>query len=637
MRMGIGLGIGINRSNYAQGIFNAYSARVVVDGGVTEAGGCVDAGATSLLQTASLLLIPSGYKGGKLYAEIPTNGNGDLTWTRGSDAFRTNSSGLIQRVPWNLVQYSEEFSNSAWTKSATTLTANTTVAPNGTTTADTLIENTANSSHQIFQSITNVNGATPYTAMIYVKENANRNVAIRIQDAAFTYGQVVVTYNLNTGALISQVATSNGVIVSTSATLTNGYYLIAVSFSINLSTSFRYDVLMVNGTSNSYTGDGTSSIVIWGAQLNIGTTAETYLPTTDRLNFPRLSYMYGSCPSVLLEPQRTNLTLYSAQFDDATWVKDFSSVTANTTTSPDGTTNADTYTGNGSLGAKFTYQTNSVTSGTTYAISVYAKKNTNNFLQINTATASFGVNAWANFNLDSGVVGTVGSSATASIQNVGNGWYRCVITAPAVATGSFASAVFTLITSATSVRSESNTLSTSVFLWGAQLEVGGYSTTYIPTTSATATRVADSASKTGISSLIGQTEGVIFADVYLDIRQSYTYFAIAPNIGSTSTYIGIGFTSTAIIFEVVNSGVQCSIQYSNSATGRFKIAGAYKANDFVLYVNGTQMGTDTSGTVPTCSEIGLFQYSQNQPMRYNQIALFNTRLTNAELASLTTL
>jgi len=94
-RMGIGLGVGINRSNYAQGIFNAYNSRVVADGGVTEAGACVDA-VSGLLLTASLLLIPSGYKSGKAYAEIPTNGNGDLTWTRASTANRTNSSGNIE-------------------------------------------------------------------------------------------------------------------------------------------------------------------------------------------------------------------------------------------------------------------------------------------------------------------------------------------------------------------------------------------------------------------------------------------------------------------------------------------------------------------------------------------------------------
>ena len=95
MRMGIGLGVGINRSNYAQGIFGAYQSRVVADGGTTEAGGCVDAVST-LLQSASLLLIPSGYKALKLYSQIPTNGNGDLTWARTSTANRTNSSGNLE-------------------------------------------------------------------------------------------------------------------------------------------------------------------------------------------------------------------------------------------------------------------------------------------------------------------------------------------------------------------------------------------------------------------------------------------------------------------------------------------------------------------------------------------------------------
>jgi hypothetical protein len=92
---GIGIGIGIGRQRFASGIFSAYAARVAADGGVTEAGACVDA-VSALLQTASLLLVPSGYKSGNVYSQIPTNGNGDLTFTRASTANRTNSSGNIE-------------------------------------------------------------------------------------------------------------------------------------------------------------------------------------------------------------------------------------------------------------------------------------------------------------------------------------------------------------------------------------------------------------------------------------------------------------------------------------------------------------------------------------------------------------
>ena len=110
MRMGIGLGIGINRSNYAQGIFNAYNSRVVADGGVTEAGGCVDA-VTGLLLTASILTIPSGYKANKLYSQIPTSGAGDFTWTRASNGTRTNSSGAIETMGNNVPRLDYSFSS----------------------------------------------------------------------------------------------------------------------------------------------------------------------------------------------------------------------------------------------------------------------------------------------------------------------------------------------------------------------------------------------------------------------------------------------------------------------------------------------------------------------------------------------
>ena len=95
--MFVGIGVGIGRQRFGGGIFSGYASRVVADGGVTEAGSCVDAVST-LLQTASLLLVPSGYKSGKVYSQIPTNGNGDLTWTRASTANRTNSSGNIELV-----------------------------------------------------------------------------------------------------------------------------------------------------------------------------------------------------------------------------------------------------------------------------------------------------------------------------------------------------------------------------------------------------------------------------------------------------------------------------------------------------------------------------------------------------------
>jgi hypothetical protein len=171
-----------------------------------------------------------------------------------------------------------------------------------------------------------------------------------------------------------------------------------------------------------------------------------------------------------------------------------------------------------------------------------------------------------------------------------------------------------------------------------QMELGAFASTFIPTTTAAVTRLADAASKAGVSSLIGQTEGTLFVDMNLLVRSGNAYFALAPNLGLTSNYIGISFSATNIQAEMVSSSVaQAAIQFVNSATGNFKIAFAYKQNDLAFYVNGVLVGTDTNATVPVCSQIGLFNYFQTMALQYNQAALFPTRLTNARLAEITTL
>jgi hypothetical protein len=100
----IGVGVGLNRQRYGQ-FQNGYSSRVIAVGGTIEALDCV-AAASSLLQSASLLIIPSGYKAGVAYAELPATGNGDLTWSRNSVANRTQNNGTIGSVAANVPRLS---------------------------------------------------------------------------------------------------------------------------------------------------------------------------------------------------------------------------------------------------------------------------------------------------------------------------------------------------------------------------------------------------------------------------------------------------------------------------------------------------------------------------------------------------
>ena len=352
-------------------VLSPYFARVTQGGGIYEAPQCVESAlnSQSVLNDASFILIPSGYKGGTLYSELPINGNGDLTWTRGGDGFRTNASGLIQRVPWNLVQQSETFANAYWSKFNSSITADATTAPNGTLTADKLVENTSTSTHQILStSATNVIG-TNYVSSIYAKASERNWILVVYFDGSTVKGRYFDLTNGVGGAYWASATIANSI-----TSVGDGWFRITLSYSAT-STSNILGVYLANSDNNiSYTGNGTSGVFIWGAQLVEGTTAQTYLPTTDRLNFPRLSYMYGSCPAVLLEPQRTNLVLQSETFDNASWSKIATSVTANSTTSPDGTTNADSLIENSSTGVHYVgQQLTKASTSITYAFSVYYK------------------------------------------------------------------------------------------------------------------------------------------------------------------------------------------------------------------------------------------------------------------------
>jgi hypothetical protein len=159
---------------------------------------------------ASWLLIPEGIEEDIVFAQKPTNGTGDLTFTRASDATRTNSAGVIERTPWNLLTFSEQFDNAAWTKVATTITANTTTAPNGTLTADKLIEDTGTGEHSFRQDyFTTVTGS--FFVSIYAKA-AERSFFQFV--AATAFGASRVNFDLTNGTVTAQGVGATGTIES---------------------------------------------------------------------------------------------------------------------------------------------------------------------------------------------------------------------------------------------------------------------------------------------------------------------------------------------------------------------------------------------------------------------------------------
>ena len=616
-KMGIGLGVGINRSNYAQGIFGAYATRVVADGGVVESGSCVDA-VSSLLQSASLLLIPSGYKGGKLYAQIPTNGNGDLTWTRGSDAFRTNASGVIQRVPWNLFQYSEDLSNASnWFTISATITTNTTTAPNGTLTADKLTATATTSTHILLQQPAgSVSGATS-TVSIYAKSAGLSNIQF-LNNAG---GLGVANFNLSAGTAVLV----NGVSASIE-NVGNGWYRCVMTYTPTTSGNYNVQIRLADSSGNTtFLGNGTDGVFLWGAQLVEGTTAQTYLPTTDRLNFPRLSYMYGSCPSALLEPQRTNLLVQSNTFTDASWGKSTSGVgiapivTANAGTSPDGTNNASRVqfncVGTTSADRSFIRQTINILNATNYAGSIYVK-----------AYSSGEIGKQLRFIWE--------GAANQIIITLTDSWQRVSATGVSNTTSSN----FLIETRGTVT---TNTTA-DVLIYGAQAEQGAYTTTYIPTTSATATRVADSFSRNNIytNGLISASGGTWFVELRGNTSIIADNVTIGFWLGTNSTtptsngtlYFRQGGGSQRSAVWKYESGTATSLYSPTTDTS--KIAIKWNGTTADIFENGTKV---VSGTAFTATNMEFLATSGvGRPFFIQNMALFNSALTDAQCQTLTT-
>jgi hypothetical protein len=314
----------------------------------------------SFYDDASLVLIPSGIKTSKIYSQKPTDGTGDLTFTRSNDtATRVGPDGLIEKVRTNLVLQSNTFSNASWAKVDVTATGGQ-AGYDGSSDAWLLAKTAGNG--RVEQSIS---ASGSLTFSVYAKANANDWILLR---ADTTSGVRTSYFNISSGA-IGVSANCTPAIESAG----NGYYRCSISFNDSVSI-FRIYVGDSNGSSLGTSGN----ILIQAAQLETGDIATEPILTTSAAvsvgpvaNVPRLDFLGSSCPRLNLEPQRTNSCLWSEQIDNAGWSKTRASVTANAETSPDGYTNADAIIADSVNDDHFVGQNISVTNATAYSFSAF--------------------------------------------------------------------------------------------------------------------------------------------------------------------------------------------------------------------------------------------------------------------------
>jgi len=564
----------------------------------------------TLLSEASFLVTPNGYKEDKLYAAIPTNGNGDMTVTRATTATRVNEAGLVELVPYNIFLRSEQLNNGSWGAFlSTTITPNTSTAPDGALTADRL-QGTA-SNWYFAQSIVLTSGVS-YTISMYVKSNTGLSQTFRL-------------FGCN-------------IIVSSDFTATNEWQ--------RFSFTFTSTTLNVHGMTRD-SSNNTVDLLVWGAQLNEGSSALTYQKTVDRLDIPRIDYTGGGCPSILLEPQRTNLLLRSQELDNGIWTKPNTTISANAITAPDGTLTADKLVPNASLSAfKEIWQNVSTTTGQPYTFSIFAKAGEYTYLQLIGNGTGFG-NFVFNVDLSTGLETFYDASSSTvnsrGIINYGNGWHKVFISVNAISTSSnrLAPQVIPAEDSTRGVTWTSDGTS-GFYLWGAQVEAGAYPTSYIPTTTASVTRLKDECTNGGNADLFNDSEGVLFLDVEIPNNSSEVK-QTSLNNGTTSEAVKIlQLNGTTFRFEVVmSSGTNFSQDITVSPYQRNKLALQYKANDYKIFVNGVKQTVTQRSTLPT----GLDRFNFNRGFsttddfsgKVNQLMIFNEALSDSELQTLTTL
>ena len=559
----------------------------------------------SFFEDASLVLIPSGIKNQKIYSVKPTDGTGDLTFSRASNATRVASDGLIEKVRTNEILYSQDFSNAEWSSAVGITLTHGQTDPNGGNTA-TKVEFSA--SGQAFeQEIGGLSTSTIYSFSIWVRCDSGT--------VSFEMG------NLNATVFQTQTATTTWQRFSVTQTP---------------SATTRYP-RFVQGTA-------ASTLYIAFAQLEVSDFGATdYIATTSAAvsvgpvsGLPRLDYLNSTCPRLLLEPQRTNQALFSEQFDNAGWTKSNTTITANAVTSPSGYQDAEKLIANTTSGVHLIQQTYTPLSATSYTLSTYAKAGEYNFIGLQIAFG--GINAYASFNLSTGVVHTSDGGATATIQNAGNGWYRCLITAT---TASAASSVFNIrIENDGSLNNFVGNNVNGIYTWGAQMEAGAYATSYIPTLGTSVTRVADDIDES-ISGISTESAGTFF----LDFERGLT--SVTSRDASTDGFFyrsGTGFPSANSIeiatdtdgsvrfAKRVNSVFEQ--MYSNNTLNRYKMLVKWNGTTAKAYVNGTQV---FSGALVWTTALVYVGYNSDFRKSVNQLLIFPTEISDSQAIELTTI
>ncbi|RWU21321.1 hypothetical protein DM813_19235 [Pseudomonas alkylphenolica] len=336
-----------------------------------------------------------------------------------------------------------------------------------------------------------------------------------------------------------------------------------------------------------------------------------------------------------MEPPRTNSLTFSQDFTNAAWGKVNCSIAGAAGVAPDGSNTAGLMSVTAVGGGVYLWRAAQAwANATPYSFGFFAKAAGTTGVTISLPAIAFGVGQQVNFSLTgTGAFVVVAGTVRARIQQCSNGWYHCSVTMTTTAAGTQDWAAIQL----------GQAIGNSVQIWGVQLEVGEDATSYIPTTTAAASRAQDLAYVDNVSPWLKQKEGTLLAEmVYLSSSLGFAANLQPDGVAGAAVRISL-YTNVQLITQVYDDSAVAIFGYGwpgETARGQvYKHAVAYKENDIRAVLNGTLSNIQGPGSPPTVDRltIGARGVSTNPINGYiRNLKYYPSRLSIPELQAITT-
>ena len=574
--------------------------------------------AQKLFDKASLVMIPSQYKEGKIYNIKPEDQSSSFEFERGSAATRVNSSGLIETLydeATNLLLQSNQF-DTTWTTFNATPTGGE-LGYDGS--SDAWLLNATGASGSLRQDVT-LSGVQTFS--VYVKKGTADAVEIDCSISG-----VSAKVDLNDG---SEITSGASTINTNIESVGSSWYRISLTGN-GSATVWR---MYVKHADNSAVGSG-DNVYIQDAQLEAGYFATPYIDTTtqtvtrpNRHDTPRLDYS-GTEPALLLEPQRTNLITNSENYEASSWEKLNVNITPNNILSPSGKKDGLLLQDDASSGFH-RLRTDNITSAGDYTFSLYAKAGTSDKILLYGYLGGGGIGFDLTNKTNFTVPGISSSGVNYGFGETLNGWTRIWIQVTYSINNPFA--VFMVNQDGDAVSYSGN--GDSIYIYGAQVEQGSYATSYIPTNGQAETRLADVCTGGGDASVFNDSEGTLYYE--LSAFEDTINRTIQFDDGTTNNYIYVRIGGNGYLYFFITSGGTQVVNRNWSGfeqTDNNKIAVRYSSSGYSVYVNGVERLTGTN-SISFANNINQIRFT-NFPNKTKMINYFSEALTDTELQQLT--